>query len=277
MRELIVTVLIENTVNSKGLLAEHGLSFYIQKDGKNFIFDTGQGLGLRNNCRQMRVDLENVSSVILSHGHYDHTGGVGTLLDINPNLTFRSHPDVLNKKYKVQGKEYIEIGMPEEIKNKLSGNIVLNRETTEIEDFIYLSGELPQGHFKNQEGIFKIWNDGYVEDTFRDEQALYIKTPKGLVVFSGCSHNRIIETLQYIKGITGEKIYVLMGGLHLNGLEDEELIKIVGEMEELEVDSFLLCHCTGLKAFCSFKNKFKEKVFPCSVGTKINLLSLNSV
>lgn len=272
MKELMVTVLIENTVNSKGLLAEHGLSFNIQSDGQNFIFDTGQGLGLKHNCQQLGVDPGNVSSVILSHGHYDHTGGVGTLLEANPTLTFRGHPDLLNKKYKVQGKEFIEIGIPDEFKNQIYGNMVSNTETTEIEDGIYLSGELPPGCFKNQKGIFKIWKDGYVEDTFRDEQALYIKTPHGLVVFSGCSHNKITGTLQHIKRITGERIYALIGGLHLNGLDEEEIKKIAGEMEELDVDSLGLCHCTGLKAFCFFKQKFKEKVFPCPVGTEMHLL-----
>ncbi|UNC92378.1 MBL fold metallo-hydrolase [Candidatus Contubernalis alkaliaceticus] len=274
MRELIVRVLIENTVTSKGLLAEHGLSFYIRKDSQSFIFDSGQGLGLKNNIRQLGLNLRNVSSVILSHGHYDHTGGVGVLLEANPNLTFRGHLDLLNKKYKVQGNEFIEIGIPHEIKNQISENIIFNTETVEIEDCIFLSGELPYGIFKNQEGIFKIWNDEYVEDTFRDEQVLYIKTPQGLVVFSGCSHNSITLTLQHIKRITGEKIYAVMGGFHLNGLKDEEIIKIVREMEKLEVEFFGLCHCTGLKAFCLFKQKFKEKVFACPVGTEINLLTL---
>lgn len=274
MRELKVTVLIENTVNSPGLLAEHGLSFYIQKDGHKYIFDTGQGFVLKHNLRQLGVDLGKVSSVILSHGHYDHTGGVGALLQVNPKLIFRGHPNLLKEKFKVQGKEFKEIGMPKESKDKLSGNIVFNTDSMEIEDGIYLTGELPLGQMKNREGKFKIWDDGYVEDTFREEQALYIKTPHGVVVFSGCSHNGIVETLQYIKNKTGEKIHTVLGGFHLIGSNDEEIQSTVEQIEKLEVNYLGLCHCTGLKAYCYFKNRFKERLFHCSTGINVNLLNL---
>lgn len=271
MRELKVTVLIDNMVNSRGLMAEHGLSFYIQKDSKKFIFDTGQGLGLTHNCRQLGVDLDKVTSVVLSHGHYDHTGGIEALLQMNPELTFRGHPDVLKRKYKEQNEEFIEIGMPEEVKGKLSENIIFNHHIEEIEEDIFLTGELPPSQPGDRPGSFKVWDNGYTQDTFRDEQALYIKTPRGLVVFSGCSHNGIMETLHHIKKISGEKIYTVMGGFHLEKLGKQEITKIAGEMQQMKIDFLGLCHCTGINAFCYFKQKFKEQVFYCPTGAQIYL------
>ncbi len=267
--ELTITTLVENMVKDRNLLAEHGLSFLIQVNNNNFIFDTGQGMCIDHNVSLLNISLKTISSVIISHGHYDHTGGLMRLIDKKIPLTIRTHQEVFNKKFILTRNNYKEIGMPTAIKDSLHNNIklILNKEPVEIEKNIFLTGEIPA--FEKNDGFFTFNNQNeYVPDSFRDEQALFIKTHKGLVVILGCAHTGIINTLEYIKSITNETIYAVLGGTHLIEADDQELKKTVEKLEKLKISNIGVCHCTGIDSYTYLKNKLPHKVFYCYTGSK---------
>ena len=112
--QFAVTTAVENTVGqgSRSLLAEHGLPYYIEAGDRKILFDAGQNLALSNNARVLGIPLDKIDAAVLSHGHYDHTGGLQSLLDCNPNFTLHAHPDVFSHKVKQQNGEYKLIGIP---------------------------------------------------------------------------------------------------------------------------------------------------------------------
>ena len=278
--ELKITTLVENTVKDRSLLGEHGLSFHIQADNKSIIFDTGQGMSLHHNASLLNINLNDISSIVLSHGHYDHTGGLKRLIDRDipgsiPGkmpLTIRAHQGVFMEKYKKSNNHYKEIGMPASIKDSLHSSIkiILNKEPVEIEKNIYLTGEIPE--VKKNDGFYTLNNQNeYIPDSFRDEQALFIKTPKGLVVILGCAHTGIINTLEHIKSLTDDNIYAVLGGTHLLNAREQELIETVEKIKELNINTIGLCHCTGIDSYAYLKSKLPHRVYYTCTGSEFLL------
>ncbi len=107
-----VTTLCENNIGhgSQNLIGEHGLSFYVEADDRRILFDTGQNLGLANNAEVLGIDLSRIDTVVLSHGHYDHSSGLKSLLDCNTNFTLHAHPDVFSPKVRGAGDGHKYIG-----------------------------------------------------------------------------------------------------------------------------------------------------------------------
>jgi 7,8-dihydropterin-6-yl-methyl-4-(beta-D-ribofuranosyl)aminobenzene 5'-phosphate synthase len=145
--QFTVTTLVENTVaqGGKSLLAEHGLSFYIEAGERRILFDTGQNLALTNNARQLGIELNKIDTAILSHGHYDHTGGLQSLLECNSNFTLHAHPDVFSHKVKQQNDSYKYIGIPLDkgAIEKRGAAVKLEKNPVEIAPGIMTSGEIP--------------------------------------------------------------------------------------------------------------------------------------
>lgn len=276
MSELIITTVVENTVRQKDLLAEHGLSFYIKKDNVEIIFDTGQGHCLKPNADILKIDFQRTSHAILSHGHYDHTGGLKSLLDENNKIKIHGHPDAFSTKYKKDNNKYIEIGLPPESKNSMGkAEIIYNRGAVEIEKNIFLTGEIPpySGFEKDNTEfyIYDKYNKRYKNDTFRDEQALWIKTSKGLVVISGCAHCGIINTLEYISKLVNERIFAVIGGTHLLNADEERMFKTAEKIKEMEIKFFETCHCTGLDSYVYLKKELGGRISYLFTGSMLVL------
>ena len=145
--KLKITTLVENAVaqGGKSLLAEHGLSFYIEAGERRILFDTGQNLAISNNARHLGIELNKVDTVILSHGHYDHTGGLQSLLECNSNFILHAHPDVFRQKLKQQNGRYKYIGIPldKSTIEKRGAAVKLEKKPVEIAPGILASGEIP--------------------------------------------------------------------------------------------------------------------------------------
>ncbi len=175
-----ITVLVENTAAGLGLLAEHGLSFWIEHGGHRILFDTGQGFVLKNNAQRLDILIENTDAVALSHGHFDHTGGLADVLDVeNPPALFL-HPDALAPRYaRLPDGTSREIGMPplgvEAVRKKSSP--VWTESPTELCAGIHVTGAIPrQNDFEDSGGPF--FSDGACKkpDEFADDQALFFDT-----------------------------------------------------------------------------------------------------
>ncbi len=268
-----VVTLCENHVAQSGkrLIGEHGLSFYLEADNRRILFDTGQNLGLSNNAEVLGIDLSRIDTVVLSHGHYDHSGGLKSLLDCNQNFTLHAHPDVFGPKVKGTGDEHTYIGIPvdREILEENGIKIQLDKDPVPIAPGISTTGEIPlENDFEGVGSIFYLKNgENYAADTLADDRALILDTRKGLVVLLGCSHRGVVNTLNHVTRITGrQRIYAILGGLHLGKASDAKLEKIMAHLQAFGLEKIGIGHCTGPKAFLALANEFKGRVFFNTVG-----------
>jgi len=270
INNLIVTQLVENTVGSPGLLAEHGVAFFIGADGDCLLFDTGQGLALKHNAEQLEIRMESVDAIILSHGHYDHAGGLVDAFEMTGPAKLYLHPQALTAKFNRNGGE---IGAPvtdEEKLKSIAKSCIYTRGPTEIISGIHVTGEIPRTHkIEDTGGPFYQDADCANKDALPDDQALYIETPKGLIVLLGCGHSGVINTLDYIQQISGGKsIYAVMGGMHLLRASTKRLAFTGDSLERIGVQYLAPNHCTGLDAVCYFKNRFPDTFYASMTGTK---------
>ncbi|MBW2438434.1 MAG: MBL fold metallo-hydrolase [Deltaproteobacteria bacterium] len=272
-----ITTLVENAVGiggSRELIGEHGLAFLIETGAQRILFDTGQYLALENNARVLDSDLATIDTVVLSHGHYDHTGGLRHLLEHNPHFSLYAHPDVFARKLIKRENRYREVGIPvaKEALVQKGVKLYLDAEPVEIAPNILTTGEIPlESRFESVAHEFFVEKDGHqVRDTLADDQALILNTGKGPVVILGCSHRGIINTLNHVKKISGQKtIYALMGGLHLVKTTGEKLDTILQYMQRFNLEKMVVGHCTGSHAIQALNARFKDKVAINTVGHTI--------
>ena len=271
-----ITTLCENHIGhgSQNLIGEHGLAFFVEGGGRRVLFDTGQNLGLANNAEVLGVDLSCIDTVVLSHGHYDHSSGLKSLLDCNTNFTIHAHPEAFGPKQRGGGDNYKYIGIPlEKINLEQKGiKIRLDKDPVLIATGMTTTGEIPLANdFEAVEPDFFIKNGTeFPADTLPDDRALILDTEKGLVVLLGCSHRGVVNTLNHVTQITGrQKIHAILGGLHLGKASDEKLQKIVDHLDAFGLEKIGVGHCTGPKAFVALANAFKQKVFLNTVGNVI--------
>ena len=271
-----ITTLCENNIGhgSQNLIGEHGLSFHVEAGDRRILFDTGQNLGLANNAEVLGVDLSRVDTVVLSHGHYDHSSGLKSLLACNAGFTLHAHPDVFGAKQRKAGDKYKYIGIPLERKDLVQKGIKIqfDSDPVSIAPGMTTTGEIPlDNDFETVEPDFFIQNgEAYPADTLPDDRALILDTEEGLVVLLGCSHRGVVNTLNHVTHITGRnKIHALLGGLHLGKASGEKLKKITDHLLTFGLEKIGVGHCTGPKAFVALANAFKEKAFLNTVGNVI--------
>ncbi len=253
-------------------MGEHGLSFHVEADHRCILFDTGQNLGLANNAKVLGIDLGRIDTVVLSHGHYDHSSGLKSLLDCHTNFTLCAHPDVFGPKLRGAGDNHKYIGIPVDrrVLEQMGISIQLDKDSVSIAPGIITTGEIAlENDFEAIEPGFHLKNGAdYPPDTLADDRALILDTAKGLVVLLGCSHRGVVNTLSHVTRITGRKnIHAILGGLHLGKASDEKLAKMVDHLRAFGLERIGLGHCTGPKAFVALSNAFKEKVFLNTVGS----------
>ncbi len=269
-----ITTLVENTVTA-GLLpltSEHGLSFYIRTGDRRILFDTGQGATLLNNADLLEIDLSRVDTVVLSHGHFDHAGGLEKLMQRNQSFTLVGHPDNFYDKQVKRNGRYYAIGMLREKALLEQFNIAmrLEKEPTEIAPGIMTTGRIPmETAYEAVEPGFFVKEGGDIKpDTIKDDRALILDTPKGIVVVLGCAHRGIINILNHVNTITGnKKIHAIMGGLHLLNADVGKLQMVFNALGEFDIDRIIVGHCTGFNATAALVNTFGDKIVPNTVGS----------
>lgn len=272
-----ITTLVENAVPIMGdrkLIGEHGISFLIETRSHRLLFDTGQYMALENNAHILGAKLAEVDTVVLSHGHYDHTGGLKHLLNCNSKFSLYAHPDVFSRKLMKRKGRYREIGIPIG-KNDLvkkGVELVLDSAPVEVAPKILTTGEIPlESEFESVAKGFFVDKDGRkVPDALADDLAVILKTAKGPVVVLGCSHRGVINTLSHARNITGEKsIYAVLGGLHLVKATGKNLETIIQHLKRFNLQKIVVGHCTGNNAIQALYHHFKDKVMLNTVGNVI--------
>jgi len=276
MNNLKITVLAENTAGKCGLLAEHGLSFLIETGRSKVLFDTGQGLALRHNAEQLKVDLKTITAVVLSHGHYDHTGGLTFALNGMNCPRLYVHPEAFSLKYtRDPDGSAREVGMT--AGNKITAGelaeIVFVEEKTMIAPGLFLTGPIPRTtRFEDTGGAFFKDPECRIPDDLPDDQALFAETKNGTAVILGCAHSGVVNTLRYIQTLTDNRpIHTVIGGMHLLHASPERMDQTVAELRRLNILRLIPCHCTGFAATVRLWNEFPRKCETCPSGTVIQI------
>lgn len=276
MRNLRITVLVENTASGEGLIAEHGLSVWIETAQGRYLFDTGQGSALGLNADILGIPLERMDAVILSHGHYDHTGSLLHVMNMKEHPTIYAHAAAFEPKY-ARGIDNSsrEIGMPHQVKDlaRSQADIRWVRVPREISKGLFITGPIPRRNdYEDTGGPFFSDAGCLTPDELPDDQAVFLDTPGGIVVVLGCAHAGVINTLQYIKGLTaGSRIRAVMGGMHLLAAGRDRMDKTIAGLKDLAVQEFFPAHCTGRDAVERLYREFPQRCFPFSSGTVLKL------
>jgi len=269
-----ITTLIENTVQTRSLKAEHGLSFHIKVGKNSLLFDTGQSDLLLENASKLGIDLTQLDAIVLSHGHYDHTSGLETLLTLAPKARIFLHPGALDSKYvrEITG-SCRRIGMPLTVSNTLAtatDKITFTEKKTEILPGFFATGNIPRvTPFENPEQSF--FNDDAATnpDNVPDDQALYFNSREGIVVILGCAHAGVINTLEHISKLTdGKPFYALLGGMHLIKADKTRIDATVEALRKFNFKKIAPAHCTGLLATSIIWTTFVGACDSCSTGTR---------
>ncbi|MBC8206856.1 MAG: MBL fold metallo-hydrolase [Kiritimatiellaeota bacterium] len=274
MNTLKITILVENTAGKLGVLAEHGLSFLIETGGEKILFDTGQGFVLKHNLKRLFQGLENVKTVVLSHGHYDHTGGLSAALSMMNNPAIYSHPAAIQPKFgrNADGSARF-IGMSELNKDALlHSNWIRTTQPIELSGGLRLTGTVPRiASFEDTGGPFYRDAACTYPDPIEDDQAAFIGTGHGTVVILGCAHAGVVNTLRYIQSLTDNRpIHTVIGGMHLHSASEERIHRTLTALRELNVRRMFPCHCTGFAAAARLASEFPGQVSACPVGTMIS-------
>ena len=275
---LRITTLSENTAGTGDLLAEWGLSILVETGRENILFDTGKTISASYNTDSLEIDLNQIDKIVLSHGHYDHTGGLRQILrQMGKEVEVIVHPDVWAPKYRRRkGKKDKYIGIPyqhQELES-LGANFTLTTESIKVADNIMTTGEVPMvtDYEAIDSALFVKEDTGWKPDKLLDDLALIINTKPGLVVVLGCAHRGMINTLYHAQQLTGVKqIHAVLGGAHLISASKERIRRTIADLKELGVQKLGLCHCTSLPAISLLAQEFGDKFFFNITGTIFEL------
>ena len=253
----------------KIFLAQHGFSAFIEAE-KNILFDTGSTGVFIGNAALLEIDLNATDLIVLSHGHWDHANGLKALHKKGIKKKLLVHPGAFVDRRKASGEYNGILYNQEEMAEKF--DLILSREPYQITDNIYFLGEIPRlNDFEAQKTTFFYMDKGeQLQDFVMDDTSLAIKTEKGLVIVTGCSHAGICNIVEYARQVTNqEKVHIVMGGFHL--LEDQvQLQKTIDYFLKNRVDHLYPMHCTDLPSLSKFYETFGSKKLCAGDTIEIN-------
>jgi 7,8-dihydropterin-6-yl-methyl-4-(beta-D-ribofuranosyl)aminobenzene 5'-phosphate synthase len=272
-----ITVVCENSVivPAPPLIGEHGFSCLIETEGTT-LFDTGQGLGILNNMARLGKNVDSIQRIVLSHGHYDHTGGLLSVLKSRKDKTpVYLHPDAFNDKKAVIQLPATTIEMPIGMpvtKEEYEGD---GAEFNLIHGFVKLTDSQSALSEVNRPAGWKTWdtrlkqkiNGEIADDPFTDDLSLLINTESGPVVILGCAHAGMVEILNDLSEKTGHReFHAVIGGTHLENAPEDYVVLAMDTLRKFHVKKIAVSHCTGLKMAGRFAAEFKNEFANASVG-----------
>ena len=281
MSETTITVICENRAGVPVQIAgEYGFAALIEKGGEKILFDTGQGVALKSNAAALKADLSSVNQLVLSHGHFDHTGGLSQALTASGGARVTAHPDIFDSKYTriPFGAEtrHFYIGVPfrrEFLESALGASFSLTTGYTEISPGVWFSGEVPRRtDFEKPDAALMVKREGRFEaDPMRDDASMLVETDSGPVIVAGCAHAGIVNVMHHFREKSGhDSFHAVIGGTHLGFAEGEEqLLKTMGAFEDMGLELVAVSHCTGNEAAAACYNRFGEKFAFANAGWRM--------
>lgn len=275
-----LTILCENCVEKAspyGLLGEYGFSCLVETTSGTYLFDTGGGLTIINNAERLGIDLRKLDGIILSHGHFDHTGGLKLVLEKTGPVAVYAHPDLFSRRFSSHGGPLRKIGIAwnqEELEH-LGADFHLSKEPINIAENILLSGRIPRTnpHETGDPRLTIETDQGqHACDPLEDDLSLFLRTDKGLVLLLGCAHAGLINIIDHAIRMSGEnRIHAIVGGTHLMFSEAAQLQAAMDRITTADVAHIGASHCTGRHAMHALATRFKERFFSATVGATLQV------
>jgi len=264
-----IVTLIENLAESSGLVAEHGLSLYIDTGDQKILFDTGQSGLFIQNARKLGIDIRDIDYLIISHGHFDHTGGLYPFLEMNAKAKVFAKQGIFTPKYNGKtrfiGTEFVE--------EAVSGRFEFINSVTEIIPDLFVIPAIPLHHDidTNFTRLYKKEGDSFFPDEFEDELFVVIKKSDHINILTACSHRGITNICETAVQHFGLPVNLIIGGFHMKDCSAEQYVHIVNYLHKLQPKLMGVCHCTGVDKFASLMGECDAKVFYNCTGNEITI------
>ena len=274
-----LTILCENSAGIPfGVIGEHGFACFIETPDGNYLFDTGQGFGIVQNSLALNKDLRSINAVMISHGHYDHTGGLPAVLQLKGEVDVYGHPDIFSERMWSSGDKNRFVGIPYRrvYLESLGAKFKLGNELVTVGPGVFLTGEIPRNsNFeKGDANMTAFLPDGSSlhPDPLKDDLSLIVDSSKGLVLVLGCAHAGMINIIEYAMAQTGrDRIHAIIGGTHLGFSSDEQFEETLKVIDRYQIERIGVSHCTGLPKAAMLHAQLGERFFFGTVGTVLEV------
>ncbi len=279
---MILKMLIENENDNTDLQKEHGMSMYIETDGKKLLFDTGISGAFMDNAAKMCIDIGDIDNVFISHSHSDHGGGLLRFLQVNKKAAVYMS-DKAKREYFIKLLVIKEnISIPHEVFDTFSDRICFINDFTKIEDGIFLVTKFKRKYplVRSSKNLLVRQDGQFVRDEFDHEIALVIENKGKLIIVTGCSHNGVDNMVESVMGYFPDMpIQTVIGGFHLMGFplsnlmgESRKNITSLGNrLLDYQIEKTYTCHCTGKRGYSILKEIMEDKIEYFYTGMQIEL------
>ncbi len=244
-----ITALLENTAGNAATRCEHGLSLYMETSSHRILFDMGQSDLFLKNAEALGIDLAKVDLAVLSHGHYDHGGGLSAFLEINKNASVYLSRHAFGDYYNADGKY---IGLDDSLQS--NSCLILTADTQSIGEglTLYSKNSAPRNHSLGAFGLTERIGNELLPDRFLHEQYLFIEENSRRILISGCSHKGILDLVNWFSPD------VLVGGFHLMKMTIGDSLSRVADELDAHTTEYYTCHCTGMEQFAFLQPRMKR-------------------
>jgi 7,8-dihydropterin-6-yl-methyl-4-(beta-D-ribofuranosyl)aminobenzene 5'-phosphate synthase len=288
-RTTAVTVVIDNNALSRGMAKQWGLSFWIEAGSSRVLLDCGASRVFLRNAQALGLPLHELDALVLSHGHYDHGGSLAQVIATAPGARLVVHPGALMPRCNLEksGKRR-PIGLPD-------ASLAALREQpkrttwatgpTPVAPGVWASGPVPRRHpLEPAEPAFFLDDACTIHDEVVDDQALWIETPRGLVVLCGCAHAGLINTVEHVRAVAADRgrtetlepsgggpamVRAVLGGFHLLQARQDRLRATADYLESLDLEVCAPCHCTGKRATALLRERLGDAFVEIGSGARL--------
>lgn len=269
-----ITFLSDNKTENSLCMAEWGLSVLIESNGHKVLLDVGASPLFSENAKNLKLPIDDVEAVVISHGHYDHTEGMESFCNINKDAKIFIHRNAISKAYGTDKDGNVEsyncgIRWSDDFVKSISDRIIFTENVVALNDNMTIIGNIePLKEYPMTETFYRPTHEGrLVPDSMDHEQILVVREDGGLYIFSGCSHTGMMAIISRVREVfPQERILGITAGMHLYPLNSNQRRAIVDAICDLGVEKIFPVHCTGIDAILMFKERLGKNCVIASAG-----------